>query len=189
MKIQVTSKQLNEILEYEDKSEIIKAIYDYKENPKIWHGSEQIEKIKENLLNTEEGEKIVEKSQEILKEKFGTQITVYRGGDDDIGDQSDAGWSTRMETALDFAAKENGILFKGTVAVNNVVYYDDAILSNSHMFNEEELILKNTGLVNIEKSIDVGEIEEKYADEYETYSDLGYINDTVEQQIRNKLEN
>lgn len=166
--------------------ELSNVVRDYKENPTVGDTA-KVAKIKDYLTHTPQGRDAVRAVQDLLRQKHGDTLTVYRGGPVDFDTSSDAGWSTDIYTATEFAAQHGGEIAVAKVKVDDVLFSDEILQGHSNEFrNEGELIFKNAGDAKVDGYVDVGTLEENL-DEDDRYTNTGYPSSQLEEQIAERL--
>lgn len=143
-------------------------VTDYKENPTVGD-IKKVKQLKYKLLNTPEGRLATKISRDNLSKIADKgMITVFRGRRRDAGD-SDAGWSTNMYDALNFALKhDDGEVIVAKAPLSRVLYYDSSFGMDVLQFNDEgEVIFDDLFSTKPLASVNVSQFSEEY-------SDLGY---------------
>lgn len=167
---------------------LYELVYDYKHNPNSWNGEAQVQKIVDYLTDTPEGNMMVPLSQNIIKQRFGNDVLIYRGGEN-VDTNSNAGWSTNWEVALNFAGVkgENGELVVARVKPNEVLFFDSVFNGEIKGYiDEDEIILTELGVADYVGCVDVGNYESEMDDD-ETYNSLGYCSSEVTDKVKHDL--
>lgn len=167
---------------------LYELVYDYKHNPNLWSGHQQVQKIVDFLTSTPEGNMMVPLSQNIIKQRYGNDILIYRGGEN-VDTNSNAGWSTNWEVALNFAGNhgEKGELVVARVKPNEVLFFDSVFNGEiKDYIDEDEVILTELGVADYMGYVDVGAYESE-VDEDETYDSLGYYSPEVTDKVMHDL--
>lgn len=167
---------------------LYELVYDYKENPDMWNGHAQVQKIVEFLTETPEGNMMVPLSQNIVQQRYGNDVLIFRGGQN-VDTQSNAGWSTNWEVALNFAGiqGDSGELVIARVKPTDVLFFDAVFNGEIKGYiDENEIILTELGVADYVGCVDVGNYESEM-EEDETYDSLGYCSNEVTDSVKRDL--